>query len=107
VDPNGVFVDYSLDCRDDETVEFPSPFDFQADAETSQDPIEAVSTSVSGLLEDDVVERAGYMGSAESRFVRITRQGATIGWVYLGVRPSFGVYPLTGFACVSSGLGPA
>ena len=77
MDPDGVFIDYSLGCSDGETVASPPGLQVETDPQTPENVIRAM---VTGLLPDDVIEQAGY-AEAPSGFpqiYRVTRDGQVI-----------------------------
>lgn len=79
VDPAGLYVSPELDCSSvvAMTPEYPEGWmGYQGD------PVEAARVLLTGLLEGDVVERAGYPQSSEP-VVRIVREGVVVGRVHL------------------------
>jgi hypothetical protein len=111
VDPEGVFVEYRLACPQEVDFGPPQTDEWMNDWPPSDSldldqPEEVVRTMVSGILPDDIVERAGYLGgSPDSPFVRVVRDGEIAGFFWLsgaGGRAHIGF----GKACVESGLRP-
>jgi len=79
VDPNGYYVPDALDCSN---IVGMSPEYAEGWLGYQGDPVEAAHVLLTGLLADDVVERAGYPESSEP-IVRIVRDGAVVGRVRL------------------------
>jgi hypothetical protein len=79
VDPAGLYVSPELECTSvvGMTPEYPEGW-----MGYRGDPVEAARVLLTGLLESDVVERAGYPQSSEP-IVRIVREGAVVGRVHL------------------------
>jgi hypothetical protein len=79
VDPAGLYVSPELGCA---SVVGMTPEYAEGWMGYQGDPVEAARVLLTGLLEGDVVERAGYPGSTEP-IVRIVREGAVVGSVHL------------------------
>lgn len=112
VDPEGVFIPYQLACAKDEMFvplegqdEWPPSFPPSLSLDR---PEEVVRAQVSGIQDDDVVERAGYTGVMDEQpIVRLVRNGEVIGKFWLSESGAFGAHVAIAQVCPDSGLGPA
>jgi hypothetical protein len=112
VDPEGVFVEYRLACSNEVHFGPPQVDEWMNDGPPSEsldldNPEELVRDMVSGILPDDIVERAGYVGGSPERpFVRVVRDGEIAGFFWLS-RAGGRAHISLGRACVESGLSAA
>lgn len=76
VDPTGSWVSTELTCGFD-----PDTRHFEADRDSAGEPIEsAARRAIPGVLDTDVVERAGYPQAGDRQEVRIVRDGEVVAW---------------------------
>lgn len=101
VDPDHVFIGYRPDCSDVGELGYAGSVE-RGDASSPED---AVRKRVRGLIDSDLVERAGYLGSDTPWLVvRVIRDGRVIAWFHVDGREGWRYGLMSGFACPDSGL---